>query len=144
MEKCIFCQIIAGNLESSRVYEDTYTLAFMDQRQLNPGHVLVVPRRHIEMVYDLDDGTAARLSQTVVRVSRWVRSAFNCPGLNIWQSNGEIACQEIFHVHFHIFPRWKDDSCFKIYPHRPPKLSRSELDALAGRIRREIASDPPE
>ncbi len=143
-ENCVFCQIVAGKVQSSRVYEDEYTFAFMDQRQLNPGHVLAVPKRHIEMVYDLDDDTTARLSQTVVKVSRWVRSAFDCPGLNIWQSNGEIAGQEIFHVHFHILPRQKDDGCFNVYTHLPPVLSRVELDALADRIRKKIVSDPPE
>jgi len=142
LRSCVFCQIIAGELESSRVYEDAYTVAFMNQRQANPGHVLVVPKRHIETIYDLDDDTAARLFQTVVKMSRGVRSAFDCSGLNIWQSNGEMAGQEIFHVHFHIFPRREDDDCLKIYPYHPPVLRRSELDALAGQIREAISSEP--
>jgi histidine triad (HIT) family protein len=71
-------------------------------------------------------------------MARAARSAFDCSGLNIWQSNGEIAGQEIFHVHFHIFPRKRDDGCFNIYPHHPPVLPRSELDALARQIRKTI------
>ena len=141
IENCIFCQIIAGKMPSSRVYEDAHTLAFMDMRQTNPGHVLVIPKRHAQMIYDLNDETAAQLSQTIVKVSRWVRSAFNCLGLNIWQSNGEIAGQEVFHVHFHIFPRRENDGCFNVYSRRPPTLSRPELDSLADRIRKEIAPD---
>jgi len=138
LENCVFCRIIAGELSASIVYEDAYTVAFMDQRQPNPGHVLVVPRRHIEMIYDLDDNTAARLSQTVVKISRSVHSALNPLGLNIWQSNGQDAGQEVPHVHFHIFPRHKDDGCFRIYPHRPPTPPLSELDAIADRIRQAI------
>lgn len=138
MKNCIFCQIIAGNVEASRVYEDEYTIAFMDRRQPNPGHVLVVPKRHIETIYDLDDDTSAQLSRAVVKVSRAVRSALSPPGLNIWQSNGEVAGQEIFHVHFHIFPRYKDDGCFKIYSCNPPTPPRSELDAIANQIRNAV------
>ena len=60
---CIFCRIIRGELDSAIVYEDESTLAFMDLRQSNEGHVLVVPKRHFEQIYDLDDDTAVALRQ---------------------------------------------------------------------------------
>jgi histidine triad (HIT) family protein len=121
--------------EASIVFEDDETLAIMDLRQANEGKVLVLPRRHVETIYELDEDLAACVSRTVVRVARAVRAAFNPPGLNIWQSNGEVAGQEIPHVHFHVFPRTEEDGCFNLYSTFPADRPRTELDALAARIR---------
>ncbi|MEW8979547.1 MAG: DUF4269 domain-containing protein [Symbiobacterium sp.] len=136
--ECLFCQIAAGG-EASRVYEDPYTVAFMNIRQANPGHVLVIPKRHVEQVFDLDDDLAGRLGRTVARVSRAVRAAFGVTDLNVFQNNGEAAGQEMFHVHFHLFPRRQGDGLFRVYPgHLPPPQPREVLDALAERIREEL------
>jgi len=100
--------------------------------------VLVVPRRHVETIFELDDSLAARLSQTVVKVARAVRTAIGAPGLNVWQSNGEAAFQEVPHVHFHLFPRYPADGMIRVYRQHPEPESRSQLDALARRIRQVI------
>ena len=105
MDSCIFCRIVAGQAEASVVYEDDATLAFMNQRQANPGHVLVIPRAHIATIYELPPDLSARLFQTVVRTARAIERQLQPPGLNIWQSNGEAAGQEVFHVHVHLLPR---------------------------------------
>ena len=141
-DRCIFCQIVAGKAGASIVYEDAGTMAFMNLRQANQGHVLVIPRRHVEQVYDLDAGLAANLMQTVVAVSKAVRGAFQPAGLNVWQSNGEEAGQEIPHVHFHIFPRWPNDGYFAPYPELPPPQPRAILDALAERIKQAASPKP--
>lgn len=132
---CAFCQIVQHNRAASVVFKDPFTLAFMDLRQANPGHVLVIPRRHVETVFELDDSLAARVWQTVVRVSRGMRAAFNAGGLSIWQSNGAAAFQEVPHVHVHLFPRHAGDGYVRIYPALPPHQPRAALDALAARIR---------
>lgn len=100
--------------------------------------MLVIPKRHVEQIYDLDEGTAGQLGRAVVKVARAVRSAMQVAELNIWQSNGAMAGQEIFHLHVHLFPRAKDDGFFEVYPSdRPfPQVQpRSHLDAIAERIR---------
>ncbi len=140
-DSCIFCQIISQKEEASCVYGDKYTLAFMGLRQGNPGHVLVIPRRHVEMIYDLDDELASHVSRAVVKVAQAVRSTLKPSGLNIWQSNGEVAGQEIFHVHFHIFPRCPDDGYFNVYRDIPKPESRSNLEALAEKLRNSIETD---
>jgi len=132
---CIFCQIVAGKTEASVVYKDAQTMALMNLRQANPGHVLVIPRRHVEQVYDLDDRLAAHLMQTVVLVSRAVKQAVKAEGLNVWQSNGEQAGQEIPHFHFHLFPRQANDGYFSVYPELPPFAARTRLEALAAKIK---------
>ncbi len=115
-DECIFCRIIRGELDSATVYEDESTLAFLDLRQSNEGHVLVVPRNHIEQIYDLDEDTASSLASTVCRVARAVRRVYAPEGLSIWQSNGPAAFQEVPHVHWHILPRYADDGLLVVYP----------------------------
>jgi len=140
-QNCIFCRITAGHAPAGIVYQDEATLAFMNLRQANAGHVLVIPRRHVETIFELDADLAAGLMQTVVKVARAVRASTGAPGLNVWQSNGEAACQEVLHAHFHLFPRYANDGHFKIYDHLPPLAPRSTLAALAAQIRRAVVDE---
>ena len=113
---CVFCRIIRGELDSATIYEDESTLAFLDLRQSNEGHVLVVPKDHFEQIYDLDDDSASALAGTVCKVARAVRRVYAPEGLSIWQSNGPAAFQEVPHVHWHVFPRYTDDGHLVVYP----------------------------
>lgn len=124
--ECVFCRIISGELDSAIVYEDESTLAFMNLRQSNEGHVLVVPRNHVEQIYDLDEDTASSLASTVCKVARAVRRVYKPDGLSIWQSNGPAAFQEVPHVHWHIFPRYKDDGYLVVYPRNLAERARRE------------------
>ena len=134
-EECIFCQVVAGEAEASVVHEDNTTMAFMDLRQTNAGHTLIVPRRHIRDIYELDDDTAAAVIAATTRVARAVRDAFDPDGINIWQSNGAAAGQEVFHIHFHVLPRRNDDGLLKFYPSKPDYPPRRILDERAAKIR---------
>ena len=136
---CVFCRIVERRVTASLVYEDDATLAFLDLRQPNPGHVLVVPKVHVPMLDQLPLDVAARLIQTVVLVTGAVRRGFAPDGINVWQSNGVAAGQEVFHVHLHVFPRRAGDDCLRIYPEAPPTPARAELDRLAARLRSAIA-----
>lgn len=131
---CIFCRIVAGDAEASIVWQDEATLAFMDVRQFNPGHTLIVPRTHVRDIFELEDDLAAAVMRTIVRVARGVRAAFAPDGINVMQSNGEAAGQEVFHVHFHVVPRSAGDGMLRYYPRRPDYPSRAELDARAAKI----------
>ena len=113
---CVFCRIILAELDSATIYEDESTLAFLDLRQSNEGHVLVVPKRHFEQIYDLDEETASALAVSVCRVARAVRRVYAPEGLSIWQSNDVAAFQEVPHVHWHVFPRYIDDGHLVVYP----------------------------
>ena len=132
---CVFCRIIARQVAASWVYEDDATLSFVDLRQPNPGHLLVVPKVHVPTLDQLTPEVAARLMQAVVLLTRAVRRAFAPDGINIWQSNGVAAGQEVFHVHMHVFPRRAGDGCLRIYPAAPPTPDRTELDRLAVQLR---------
>ena len=135
---CLFCAIVAGEEPASVVWEDPLAMAFMDLRQPNPGHVLVVPREHIADILDLDDRTGAALIAGTTRVARGVARAFAPDGLNVWQSTGEAAGQEVFHLHLHVMPRQTGDALFRPYTELPLPTTRATLNALAAELRAKL------
>ena len=136
MSECVFCRIVAGQIPSTRVYEDDLTLAFMDIGQVNPGHVLVAVKAHAENVYALDDAQAAAVQRTAVRVARAIRDAFDPPGLSVYQANGKPAGQTVFHYHVHLVPRRDGDGMALAWPVKNPP--RDELEKHAARIRDQL------
>ena len=104
MTKTIFEKIIDREIPANIVYEDNEVLAFMDAFPLSKGHTLVIPKRPIENIYELDDETGAKLMAAVTKVSKALRDAFNPKGLNVVQNNGSYASQSVFHLHFHLIP----------------------------------------
>ncbi len=109
-DDCIFCGIVDGNLDSYDVYEDSQTKAFLDQNPANDGHTLVVPKTHAEELTDLDDEQIQRLFTAARQVASRIEDRLDPDGINIMQSNGKAAGQEIFHVHVHVIPRYSDDA----------------------------------
>jgi histidine triad (HIT) family protein len=137
--RCVFCEIAAGREPASFVWQDEQVLAFMALEQPTPGHVLVVPRAHVESVYDLEDDLAAAIFQATVRVASAVRTASGCPGLSLVQSNGAAAHQDVFHFHLHLLPRFANDHIKGHWPNVQP--GPTELDRLAAGLR--AAFKPP-
>lgn len=132
---CVFCRILAGAAPASFVHRDEHVAAFLDLRQAVDGHVLVVPNRHVETLYELDEDTAGRVMALAVRVARALAADGQPPGLNLWQSNGDAGGQEVPHVHLHVQPRRVGDGLMRVYPNGVPAPSpREKLDALAARI----------
>ena len=133
MNDCIFCKIIAGQIPSSKVHENELTLAFMDIGQVNPGHVLVAVKPHVENIYGLDDALAGAVFQTTARVARAVEKAYTPKGVTLYQANGMAAGQTVFHFHLHIVPRHDGDGMHLAWPTKNPR--REQLEANATRIR---------
>ena len=135
--QCIFCRLIAGEIPASRVYEDARTLAFLDLGQLNPGHSLVVVKRHAATLLDLTADEAAAAMRTAHRVAQGIQAAFAPAGLTLLQCNGEAGGQTVGHFHIHVVPRHADDGVGLIWPRRDP--AREVLDASAARLRAALA-----
>jgi histidine triad (HIT) family protein len=139
---CVFCRIISGEAPASPVLDRPTVLAFMDQRQSVRGHVLVVPRRHVASLHELDASLAGELMAVAVEVARAMHAAWAPEGLSLWQSNGEAAGQEVPHVHLHVHPRRLGDGLLQIYPESPPIPPRAHLDAMAAEIRAAFPHGP--
>ncbi|MDY6777004.1 MAG: HIT family protein [Candidatus Nanohaloarchaea archaeon] len=106
---CPFCQIIDGKLESYTVYEDEDALAFLDVNPVSRGHTLVVPKVQAATLDELDGGETSALFNAVRKVESAVEEGLEPDGVNVLQSNGEAAGQEVFHVHVHVIPRYGED-----------------------------------
>jgi histidine triad (HIT) family protein len=113
---CVFCEILAGRAPGDIVYEDDLTAAFIDPRQHNPGHVLVVPRAHIVDIRHLDQQTGAQLMNALIIIARAVDRAFPSEGMSLWHSVGPAAFQEVPHMHMHVHPRKLGDGLLRVYP----------------------------
>lgn len=141
---CPFCAIVAGNAPASIVAETGQAIAFLDFRQAVPGHVLIVPRTHVETIYTLEPAIAAEVMQLAVRVAQALRACFDPPGLNLWQSNGVAGGQEVPHFHMHVQPRLHGDGLLRIYPQGlPAPADRATLDALAAQLNQNLPGNTP-
>ena len=113
MAQTIFSKIIAGEIPCHRVYDDDKVLAFLDINPLSRGHVLVIPKEPAETLDKLSDDSAAAIGRVLPRLARAVMAATGARHYNVLQNNGAPAHQAVFHVHFHIIPKF-DDSGLEI------------------------------
>ncbi len=128
----IFAKILRGEIPCVKVFEDAKTLAFMDVMPEADGHVLVVPKEEAQDIMDLSADGAAAMITTVQRVARAVDNALAPDGILLKQYNRAPAGQSIFHVHFHIVPRWEG---VPLAPHGKAMIQATTLEPIAARIR---------
>lgn len=101
---CVFCKIVEGDIPSNKVYEDENVVSFLDANPVSKGHTLVVPKKHVENIHEAEGMNY--MWDAIVNVSNAIKAAFNPGGINIDQNNGAVAGQEVFHLHFHVTPRY--------------------------------------
>lgn len=130
---CIFCQIINNEIPSYKIYEDKDFYAFLDISQTTMGHTLVIPKKHIENIFELEEDIAAKLFPLVTKLSKKLKTNLNITNLNIISNNGPLAGQTVDHLHIHLIPRYEDDQLKIIYPTN--KLTPEEFQSLANKIR---------
>lgn len=132
---CVFCRIVAGQSPVSAFYEDDVVLGLMTIGPVTTGHAMVIPKRHFAYLADMDEETGRHLWTVTHRAAEAIRhSGVRCEGVNLFLADGEAAFQEIFHVHMHVFPRYRGDP-FKLVADWDVHPPRDELDEVAGRIR---------
>ena len=128
----IFAKIIRGEAPAYTVYEDDYSLAFMDVMPQVDGHTLVIPIDSAENLLDVDAEILGHTARTVQVVGRAVQDAFDAPGFMVAQLNGAAAGQSVFHLHFHIMPRFAG---LEFRMHIKDMAEAAVLEAHAERIR---------
>ncbi len=108
-EDCIFCKIVAGDIPSMKLYEDDQVIAFMDIMPVSRGHLLVVPKVHVENVFEVDPALYGHVASVMSKMAKAIKAALNPDGINIMQLNGKAANQVVPHIHMHLMPRWEGD-----------------------------------
>ena len=132
-DSCIFCKIVAGEIPSVKVYEDSAVLAFMDIGPISDGHTLVIPKEHVEKIHQCSPELMAHVSQAIVKIANAVSKAIPSDGYNILCNNGRSAGQLVGHVHFHIIPRNTGDGVFNRWP--AYEYPQGKAQKLAERIK---------
>lgn len=128
----IFARILRGEIPSHKVFEDAETLAFMDVSPISKGHTLVVPKVRARNVLDAPPEALAAVAVTVGKVARAAKAAFEADGVAIMQFNEAPAGQSVFHLHFHVVPRWVGVA---LKPHGGPMEKPEVLKEHAEQIR---------
>jgi histidine triad (HIT) family protein len=133
----VFAKILRGELPAHKVLEDADTLAFMDIMPRCEGHTLVIPKAPVRNLLDVSPTQLAACAKTIQRVAPAVMKAFDGDGLTLQQANEAAGGQIVFHLHFHLMPRWEGKSL-------GPAASKMEkpetLAANAEKIRKVLAA----
>jgi len=139
MAETIFKKIIDGKIPCYKVYEDAHVLAFFDIQPLSTGHTLVIPKEEAATLDQLSDESAAAIGRVLPRICRAVMKATGTQNYNILQNNGSMAHQAVFHVHFHIIPKF--DTTHGLPIQWPAKsLDTEAATQLLTQIRAELES----
>lgn len=138
-EDCIFCKIVDKEADATVVFEDPATIAFLDIHPLNPGHTLVIPKKHYVNMLEMPSHEAGRVFASVARVMKGVEKASMADGISVGQSNGKAASQEVFHMHVHIIPRYNHEM-MSGFPNRK-QMHRAELEEIGKKIKHAIETE---
>ncbi len=131
MKDCIFCKIIKGEIPSYKIYEDKKTLAFLDVNPVSRGHALVIPKKHARNLFDIPKEDLIAISATIKKTAQILKDNLGADGINVLQANEEVAGQSVFHIHFHIIPRYKND---KIHLFPQKRYLKNDFEKILNEI----------
>lgn len=115
-EACIFCEIFYGRSPAKILYEDAAACSFLDIEPVRPGHALVVPRQHVSGIAAVGAAKAmAGMAEAIEATARLLMNGLRADGISVFQSNGAVAGQTVFHLHFHLVPRFAGDGRLTIW-----------------------------
>ncbi len=141
---CVLCGLVAGRLRASVVHRDDDIIVLMDIQPVTAGHLMVVPTAHVPRLADLSQEVGSLMFEwaRILSIALY-QSALRPGGLNLFLSDGEVAMQEIRHLHLHLIPRYEDDGFGLVMPNINKQFpERAELDQHADAIRSCVISTP--
>ena len=109
MNDCIFCKIVKGDARSWKVYENECVYAFFDINPVNEYHTLVIPKNHYENIFDVPEMELVEVVKIVKQLAVLYNDKLGIRNVQIINCSGREAQQDVFHMHIHIVPRYKDD-----------------------------------
>ena len=131
MDDCIFCKIINNQIPSYKVYEDDDILAFLDINPIAKGHTLVIPKKHIKDIFEMDEEIIKKIAAVARRIAGQINDSFGAKGVNLYHASGVAAEQTVFHAHLHIIPREANDGiCFNCVSSHKEKLSEDDFKEI--------------
>ena len=126
-EESVFSKIIRGDIPSHKVYEDEQTYAFLDINPLSDGHVLVVPKKQVDKIYDLDDDTYQALFATVKKVAKRINDVLGV------RAGLVVEGLEVPHAHVHVVPMY-DGDVLKLHHGYPVHTDTVDFQAMANKL----------
>ena len=109
MKDCIFCKISKGEMESFELYDDDLVKAFLDVNPKTNGHLLVIPKKHFKNIFETPEEILKRINVICKKMAILCKEKLGCDGVNIINASGKEAQQSVFHIHYHVVPRYKND-----------------------------------
>lgn len=136
MTNCIFCRIIERSASAEILFENDAAISILDNRPIHFGHALILPKQHCETFLDVPPSALTGLMEATRIVCGALTQSLHLEGFNIFSNNGEVAGQSVFHFHWHVTPRYKDDKIrFEL---TLKEYSGGEMALFARRIRGHI------
>jgi histidine triad (HIT) family protein len=135
MDNCLFCRIVARSMPAEIVYENNQTLAFLDIKPVNPGHVLVIPKNHYADFVSTPSSVLEEIVAVAQKLAPVILAATGSPAFNIGVNNGKEAGQVVSHMHLHVMPRHADDG-HEMWHGR--EYTPGEMARVAGEIRGQL------
>lgn len=141
---CVFCKIAdrSDELEHERLAESASAVAFMNAEPAALGHALVIPRIHVQNIWELPSHEGKEVFDLARRVALAAKAAFQPDGLNLFQANGEAGWQSVFHFHIHVVPRWFGDPLIPNW--HEPQGKRGDIPQAAEALREAFSAMPLE
>lgn len=133
---CIFCKIVNGEIPSFTIYEDEELKVIFDRFPSSIGHTLLIPKKHVETIFDLDPDKGARLFKRAILISNVLKETLRFDGMNMLQNNGEAAGQTVNHFHLHLIPRYQDDHVRIGWSTSDPAME--EFEDLKNRVQKKL------
>ncbi len=136
-DKCIFCKIIKNEISSHKVYEDDKVLAFLDINPTNPGHILLISKEHYENTIKTPEELLQYMITVVKKIAPAIIKGVGAKAWNLIVNNGADAGQVVFHTHWHIIPRFKDDG-HKPFSGEHYKYQEGEIEKIIEKIKENL------
>lgn len=125
---CVFCKIINNEIPSYTIYEDEYVKCFLDISQATKGHTLIVPKKHLQDVFALEEPFTSAVLNAAVKVSNLLKEKLGVTNINLLNNSGSLAGQTVMHFHLHVLPRYGNDEIdFHQVEHEPDFAKLNEL-----------------
>lgn len=134
----IFERIVSKEIPSYIVYEDDLVMAFLDIMQSTKGHTLVIPKQRYENIFDIPEDLLKHLIGVTKYLAEKIKETFDAEGVNLLNNNGKAAGQTVFHYHFHIIPRYKNDGFDVTFKNNSDSLTKNDYETILSEIKKTL------